>query len=116
MNSTSSTDARIVVVREYRIDLDPRWDDGGHFGQQSLDTLDRCYDVRPWLFVYREHDRRLVVVVGRGKAIRCGRYGTADIADPDRRAIPVGKDDVFELIGIGNLVVGINRKASLGSG
>ena len=99
---------------EYRIDLDPRWDDGGHFGQQSLDPLDRCYDVGPRLFVNREHDRRLVVIVGSGKAIRRGRYCTADIADPDWRAIPVGKDDFFELIGIDNLIVGIDRKASLG--
>ena len=117
VNSTWSTEARNRGgAVEYRIDLDCRWDDGGHFGQQSLDPLDRCYDVGPRLFVNREHDRRLVVVVGRGKAIRRGGYCTADIADPDRRAIPVGKDDFFELIGIGNLVVGIDREASLGSG
>ena len=117
VNSTSSTDARIVVVRSSTVSiLTAGRDDGGHFGQQSLDPLDRFDDIGPRLLVNRERDRRLVVVEGCGKPICRGRYCAADIADPDRRAVPVGKDDFFELVGIGNLVVGIDREASLGGG
>ena len=84
-------------------------------GSRALIRSTVVDDVGPGLLVNREHDRRLVVVIGRGKAISRGRDRAADIADPDRRAVAVGEDDFFERFGIGDLVIGLDGEARLGA-
>ena len=96
---------------EHGVDLDRRGNDGGDFRQHVFDLLDRVDYIGAGLLVDREQDRGRIIVIGRGETI--GRSGDCgpDIADPHRRAVTVGNDHVVELVGIGDLVVGLDREA-----
>ena len=91
VNSTSATEARMVVVRSSMVSTLIA---GGmcavSLRQLRLDLVDGVDDVGAGLLEDRKHDAVLVVLVGRDSAV--GRLGNrlADIAHPDRRAVAIG--------------------------
>ena len=112
VNSTSCTEARIVVVRSSMVST---FMAGGMFGgqprQQRLDLIDGVDDVGAGLLVDTAECAGLVVLVAGDGAV--GRPGDrlADVANPDRGAVAVGQDDVVESLGLDDLVVGRDREA-----
>ena len=111
VNSTSMTEARIVVVRSSTVSILIA---GGMtavtFGSSVFDPLDGVDDIGAGLLVDREQDRGRIVVIGRGETIGRGGDCASDIADPHRRAVAVRDDHVVELLGVGDLVVGVDRE------
>ena len=109
-NSTSSTDARIVVVRSVRIATSI---DGGQRGaqlrQQRLDAVDDGDDVRAGLALDVQddgrrlvHPRGLLDVLG---VVDDGRH----VGEVDGRAVPVGDDERAVLVAREELIVGADR-------
>ena len=117
VNSTSSTDARNRGgAVKHNVDLDRGRNDCGHFGQESFDPPNRLDDVGVRLLVDGERDSRLGVVKCRRKSI-CGcSYGVPDIADPHRRTVSIGQDNVVEPARVRDLVVGFDCEALPGGG
>ena len=111
MNSTSETDARIVMVRSRMVSTLIA---GGmravSDGSCACDLVDSVDDVGAWLLEDSQHDAFAVVLIGNDGAIdRCAN-GLSDIANPDWGAIAIGDDDVVEFGRVGDLVVGCNGK------
>ena len=95
------------------LDLDRRRNAGGELRQLRLDLVDGVDDVGAGLLEDREEDAGLVVLVGGDVAVGRGGDRLADVADPDRRAVAIGEDDVVERLGLGDLVVGRDGEARL---
>ena len=82
-------------------------------GSCILDLVDGLDDVGAGLLEHGQDDAGLVVLIGRdGPVDRLG-HRLADVAHPDGRAVAIGEDDVVELVGLGDLVVGGDREAEL---
>ncbi len=60
-----------------------------------------------------QDDAGLVVLIGGDGAVDRRFDGLADVAHPDRRAVAIGEDDVVELLGRGDLIVGGDGEADL---
>ena len=93
-NSTSSTDARMVVVRSVTTCTDdPRRQRRFDLRQQRLNGIDHADDVGPRLALNIQDDGRVRVYPGG----QLGVFGAVDdgghIANAHRRAIAVGDDD-----------------------
>ena len=94
-------------------DLDGGRNPGGQLRKLRLDLVDRFDDIGTGLLEHRQDDSGLVVLIGRDRAIDLLGHRLANIAHPDRRTIAVGEDDVVEVVGLGDLVVGGDREAEL---
>src|SRR5262249_26616176 len=96
-----------------RFHFDRRRNPGGQLRELRLDLIDRVDDVGAGLLEYRQDDAAVVVLIGRNIAVDRRLDRLTDVAHPNRRAVAVGEDDVVELRGIGDLIVGGDRKAYL---
>ena len=98
VNSTSATEARMVVVRSRMVFTSIA---GGiravSCGSCVLDLVDRLDDVGAGLLEHGQDDAGLVVLIGRDGAVDRLGHRLADVAHPDRRAVAIGEDDVVEL-------------------
>ena len=98
---------------ENGLHLDRRRNPCSELRELVLDLVDRLDDVGAGLLEHRQDHARLVVLIGGNGAIDRLGHRLADVAHPDRRAIAIGEDDVVELLGLGDLVVGGDREAEL---
>ena len=102
----------MVVVRSRMVfDLDRRRNPGGELRKLRLDLVDGLDDVGAGLLEHRQDDAGLIVLIGRDGAVDLLGHRLADVAHPDWRAVAIGQDDVVELVGLGDLVVGGDREA-----
>ena len=116
VNSTSATEARMVVVRSSRMsDVDGRRNARGELRKLRLDLIDRVDDVGAGLLEHGEDDAVLVVLIGGDVAVDLVGHRLADVAHADRRAVAIGQDHVVERLGVGDLIVG-RRSVKLGLG
>ena len=67
-------------------------------------------DVGAGLALDRQDDRPLIVVPAGDQLILSRADGAADIADADRRSVAIGDDEVGVLVGLEQLIVGIERE------
>ena len=79
-------------------------------GHHRLDPGHGLDDVRAGLALDRQDDRPLIVVPARDQLILSRADGSADIADADRRSVAIGNDEVGVLVGLEQLIVGIERE------
>src|SRR6516165_6396355 len=70
------------------------------------DVLD---DVGARLTLNRENDCALVVVPAGDKVVFRGADSAADVADADGRSVAISDDQIGILIGIEDLIVGVER-------
>ena len=91
------------------LDLDRGRDRGDQPRQQRLDLVDGLDDVGAGLL--EDHQEHAALAVGPGRLLGVLRAGDglADIADPQRTAIAIGDDDVVPVLGLQQLVVGVDR-------
>src|SRR6202030_1926220 len=78
--------------------------------QHRLDAAHRLDDVGPGLPLDRQDDRPLLVEPGGNQLVLPGTDGAADIAYADRRPVAIGDDQVCVLVGLEQLIVGIQRE------
>src|SRR4029077_12149983 len=78
--------------------------------QHRLDATHRLDDVGPGLALDRQDDRPLLVEPGGNQLVLPGTDGAADIAYADRRPVAIGDDQVGVLVGLEQLIVGIERE------
>ena len=88
--------------------------DGGGYRRlehrhHRLDPVHRLDDVGSGLTLDRQQDRPLLVVPGGNQLVLAGADCAADIAYADRRPVAIGDDQVGVLIGLEQLIVGIER-------
>ncbi len=109
-NSTSSTEARIVVVRSVSgvISIDAR-QRGRQLRQQLLDAVDDLDDVGAGLALDVDDERRRRVHPGGELVVLGADLDRRDVAQPDRRAVAIGDDGVEIIVGVADLVVGVDR-------
>ena len=86
--------------------------EGRHGG---LDLIDRIDDVGARLLEHQQDDRRLVARQRRDVDVLRPRYRVTDVADPDRRAVAVGDDDVVIVLRLLQLVIGRDGEALPGA-
>src|SRR5262249_43908415 len=79
--------------------------------QLRLDLVARVDDVGAGLLENGQYDAAVVVLIGGNGAVDRLADRLADVAHPDGRAVAVGEDDVVELLGSGDLIVGGDREA-----
>src|SRR5215831_17281030 len=91
--------------------LDGRWNPRRELRQLRLDLVDRVDDVGAGLLENGQYDAAVVVLIGGNGAVDRLADRLADVAHPDGRAVTVGEDDVVELLGSGDLIVGGDREA-----
>ena len=110
VNSTSATDASIACERS---DTSSTLMAGGHRGRQlrhrRLDRVDDLDDVGAGLAEDQQQLGALAVVPGAGARPLGAVDHLADVAQPHRRAVAVGDDDVAVARGLEQLVVGVER-------
>ena len=103
----------VVVRSESNCDVDGRRNGGLEARQRLLDRFDRIDDIRAGLL---EHDKEYAALaVGPCGLSGVGRAhdGLADVAHPDRGAVPIGDDDVVPGLGRRQLVVVVNSESLL---
>ena len=89
--------------------LDRRRDGRLQLRQQRLDAIDGLDDIGAGHALDRQNDGRLLVVPA-GQQIVLRRFDRiADVADPHRRAVAIGDDEVLVGRRLQQLVVGIER-------
>jgi hypothetical protein len=98
---------------ENGLHLDRRRNPCSELRELVLDLVDRLDDVGAGLLEDRQDHARLIVLIGGHGAIDRLGHRLADVAHPYRRAVSIGEDDVVELLGLGDLVVGGDREAEL---
>ncbi len=109
-NSTSATEARIVVVRSVSTATSTAAGSAAcKLRQQRLDAVDDRDDVGAGLALDVEDDRRHVVHPGGELGVLGAVHDLRDVRQPHRRAVPVGDDQVAIFVGALELVVGIDR-------
>src|SRR6185437_8224306 len=91
------------------LDLDRRRDRGNEARQQRLDLVDGLDDVGARLLEHHQEHATLAVGPGRLLGVFRAGHGASDAADPQRAAVAVGDDDVIPLVGVEQLVVGVDR-------
>jgi hypothetical protein len=98
---TSSTAARM--------DIDRRWNRCDQPRQLRLDPVDGFDDVGAGLL--EDDQEHAALAVGPGGLLHVLGPGDrlADVADPQRTAVAVGDDDVVPVLGVQQLVVGVDR-------
>ena len=90
VNCTSSTEARMVVVRSVRmVDLHRRRQRGLELGQQLLDAIDHLDNVGARLPLHVDNDRRHRVHPGRLLDVLGAVNDVGDVGQPHWRAILV---------------------------
>ncbi len=103
---------RAVAQRD---DLDRRRDGGLQARQLGLDPVDSVDDVGAGLLVNRQHDRGLAVGPGGlGRVLRPGHRLT-DVTHAHRPPATIADDDVVPVLGLRQLVVGVDRERPLGA-
>ncbi len=90
------------------LDLDRGRDGGDQPRQRRLDLVDGLDDVGAGLFEHHQEHAALAVGPGRLFGVFRPGDGLADIANPQRAAVAVGDDDVVPVLGIQQLVVGVD--------
>ena len=81
-------------------------------GSSAMISVDGVDDIGAGLLVDDEKDAALAI--GPGGLLRVLRAGhrLTDIAHPQRTAIAVGDDDVIPILGLRQLIVGVNREGA----
>ena len=112
--STSSTEARIVCVRSLRTST---CSDARHRGAQArqrcLDLVDGVDDVGARLLEDDEEHAALAVGPRCLLGVLRASDRVPDVAHAQGRAVAVGDDDVVPVVGVDELVVGVDGKAAL---
>ena len=97
-------------------DVDRRRDRRLQPRQRRLDPVDRVDDVGAGLLEDRSGGRRACRSAQAASLASSGRVDrAADVADPHRRAVAIGDDDVVLVRGVGQLVVGVDRVGACSS-
>ncbi len=89
------------------VDIDGRRDRGLQHRQHRLDPVDGLDDVGAGLALDRENDGALVVVPTGDQIVLGPIDRLADVAHAHRRAVAIGEDQGIVLVGLQQLVVGI---------
>src|ERR1700687_6187543 len=76
--------------------------------QRALDRVDRGDDVGAGNLEHDEKDARLAVAPGRLRRVLWSRDRPANVAHSHRRPIAISDDDVVPVLGLSQLVVGLN--------
>ena len=66
--------------------------------------------LAPGCALDRQNDRPLIVVPAGNQLILSRADGATDIADANRRPVAIGDDEVGILVGLEQLIVGVERK------
>ena len=81
--------------------------------QLGHDLVDGIDDVGAGLFVDDQEHGALAVGPGRLRGVLRTIDGLADVADTQRSIVSVGDDDVVPGLGLGQLIVGIDRERAV---
>ena len=89
--------------------LDGGRDRGLEHRKHRFDAAHRLDDVGSRLTLDRQNDRPLLVEPAGNQLVLSRTDGAADIAYADRRAVAIGDDQIGVLLGLEQLIVGIER-------
>ena len=77
--------------------------------QQGVDSIDHVDDVRARLALHIQDQRRDAVHPAAELGVFRARHQGGDILEAHRRAVLVGDDDVAVVVGVSDLIVGVDR-------
>src|ERR1700716_3630633 len=109
VHSEAVSDRQRDQFFEVPIYLNRGRDRGLEHRKHRLDPAHCLDDVGSWLALDRQDDRPLLVEPAGNQLILSRTDGAADIAYADRRPVVIGDDQVGVLIGLEQLIVGIER-------
>ncbi|MGY4459699.1 hypothetical protein ACVWYI_003659 [Bradyrhizobium sp. LB13.1] len=104
-------DGRGAVADE--LDLDRGRYRGHEARQGGLDPVDGLDHVGARLLEYHQEHAALAIGPGRLLGVFSAADRLADVADSQGTAIAIGDDDVVPVLGLGQLVVGVDRVGAL---
>ena len=95
------------------LDLDGRRNGSNQSGKLRLDPVDGLDDIGAGLL--EDDEKHAALAVGPGGLLHVFRPGDgpADVANPQWAAIAVGYNDVIPVLGIQQLIIGVNRVGAL---
>ena len=79
-------------------------------GSSAMILFDGIDDVGAGLLEDDQEDAALAVGPGGLRRVLRPGHGLADIAHPQRPAVAIGDDDVVPILGLGQLIVGVDRE------
>ena len=110
-NSTSSTEARIVIVRSVSgFTVIAAGSEATERRQQRLDAVDDLDDVCAGLALNIDDERRRRVHPRPEAAVLGRDLDGRDVGKQDRRVVAVGDDRLRVIVRIADLIVGVDRR------
>ncbi len=95
------------------LNLDRRRYGGNQPRQHRFDLVHGLDDIGAGLLEHHQEHAALAVGPGRLLGVFRSRDGLSDVANPQRAAVAVGDDDVVPVLGVQQLIVGVDRVLAL---
>ena len=108
-NWTSLMEARMVMVRSVRRATSTPAAGGMRFGSNAMDAVNHVDHVCSRLALHIQDQRLPIVLPAAQLGVLGALHERRYILHPNGRTVPVGDDDVAIILGIADLVVGVDR-------